>query len=48
MGDSIRDSFVKPYITNLLGKDLDRCQMIQMFLWPDMFLSYVLSFVRQS
>jgi len=48
MGDSIGDSIVTPYITNLSGKDLNRCQMNRMFFWPDMFLGYVLSFVRRS
>jgi hypothetical protein len=45
IGDSIGDSIVTTYITNLLGKDSNRCQMTRMFFWPDMFLGYVLSFV---
>ncbi len=44
MGDSIGNLIVTPYITNLLGKDLNRCQMNRLFFWPDMFLGYVLSF----
>jgi len=48
MGDSIGDSIVTPYITNLSGKDLNRCQMTRIFFWPDMFLGYVLSFLRRS
>jgi len=47
MGDSIGDSIVTPYITNLLGKDLNRCQMTKIFR-PDMFLGYVLSFVDKA
>ena len=48
MGDSIGDSLETPYITNLLGKDLNRCQMTRMFFRPDMFLGYVLSFVDEA
>jgi len=48
MGDSVGDSIVTPYITNLSGKDTNRCQMIRIFFRPDMLLHYVLSFVRQS
>jgi hypothetical protein len=48
MGDSIKDSIVTPYITNLLGKDLNRRQMNRMFFWPDIFLGYILSFLRQA
>jgi hypothetical protein len=48
MSDSIRDSIVTPYITNLSGKDSNRCQMTRMFFRPDMFLGYVLSFLRHS
>ena len=33
---------------NLLGKDSNRCQMTKKFFKPNMFLGYVLSFVRQS
>ncbi len=40
-GDSIRDSNVTPYITNLMGKDPNRCQMTRMFCWPS---TYVVSF----
>jgi len=43
MGDSLGDSIVTPYITNLSGKDSNRCQMTRMFLGPDIFLGYVLS-----
>jgi len=39
---------VTPYITNLLGKDSNRCQMTRMFFRPDMFLVYVLSFVDEA
>jgi len=38
MGDSIGDLIVTPYITNLSGKDSNRCQMTIMFFRPDMFL----------
>jgi len=48
MGDSIGDSFVTPHITNLSGKDSNRCQMTRMFFRPDMFLSYVSSFVDEA
>ena len=48
MGDSIGDSFVTPHITNLSGKDSNRCQMTRMFFRPNMFLSYVLSFVDKA
>jgi len=48
MGDSIRDSIVTPHIANLSGKDSNRCQMTRMFFRPDMFLSYVLSFVDEA
>ena len=48
MGDSIRDSIETPYITNLLGKDLNRCQMTRMFFRPYMLLGYVLSFVDKA
>jgi len=48
MGDSIGDLIVTPHITNLSGKDTNRCQMRWMFFWPDMLLLYVLSFVRRS
>jgi hypothetical protein len=41
MGDSIGDSIVTPHITNLSGKDSNRCQMTRMFFRPDMFLGYV-------
>ena len=34
MGDSIGDSIVTPYITNLSGKDSNRCQMTRMFFRP--------------
>jgi len=37
MGDSIGDSIVTPYITNLSGKDSNRCQMTRMFFRPKMF-----------
>ncbi len=30
MGDSIGDSIVTPYIANLSGKDLNKCQMNRM------------------
>jgi len=46
MGDSIRDSIVTPYITNLSGKDSNICQMTRMFFMPDIFLGYILSFLR--
>ncbi len=36
------------HITNLSWKDWNRCQMTRLFFRPDMFLGYVLSFVRQS
>ena len=45
---AIRDSIETPYITNLLGKDSNRCQMTRMFFRPDMFLGYVLSFVDKA
>ena len=48
MGDSIGDLIVTPYITNLSGKDSNRCQMTRMFFRPDMFLGYVLSFVDEA
>jgi hypothetical protein len=48
MSDSIGDLIVTPHITNLSGKDLNRCQMTRMFLRPNMFLSYVLSFVDEA
>jgi hypothetical protein len=48
MGDSIGDLIVTPYITNLLGKDSNRFQLSRMFFRPNMFLGYVLSFLRQS
>jgi len=49
MGDSIGDSIVTPYITNLSGKDSNRCQQTtRMFFRPDMFLGYVLSFVDKA
>jgi len=38
MGDSIGDSIVTPYTTNLLGKDPNRCQMTRMFCWPSTFV----------
>jgi hypothetical protein len=48
MGDSIRDSIVTPYITNLSGKDSNRCQVTRMFFRPNMFLGYVLSFLDKA
>jgi len=48
MGDSIRDSIVTPYITNLSEKDSNRCQMTRIIFRPDMFLGYVLSFVDEA
>jgi hypothetical protein len=52
MGDSIRDSIETPYITNLSGMHLEQMSVDTMsadvFLWPNMFLGYVLSFRRQS
>jgi hypothetical protein len=41
MGVSIGDWIVTPYITNLSGKDLNRCQVTRMFFRPNMFLGYV-------
>jgi len=46
MGDSIGDSIVTPYITNLSGKYSNRCQMTKMF-FRHVFLGYVLSFVDE-
>jgi len=34
MGDSIENLIVTAYITNLLGKDPNRCQMTRTFCWP--------------
>jgi len=48
MGDSIGDLIVTPYIANLSGKDSNRCQMTRMFIRPDMYLGYVLSFVDEA
>jgi len=48
MGDSIGDSIVTRYITNLSGKDSKRRQMTRMFFRPDMFLGYILSFVDEA
>ncbi len=48
MDDSIGDSIVTPYITNLSEKDSNRCQMTRMFFRPNMFLGYVLSFVDEA
>jgi len=48
MGDSIGDSIVTPYITNLSEKDSNRCQMTRMFFRPYMLLGYVLSFVDKA
>jgi hypothetical protein len=48
MGDSIGDSIVTPYITNLSGKDSNRCQMTRMFFRPDMFLGFVYLFVEKA
>ena len=52
MGDSIRDSIETPYITNLSEMHLEQMSGDMMsadvFLWLDMFLSYVLSFRRRS
>jgi hypothetical protein len=52
MGDSIGDSIETPYKTNLSETHLEQMSVDTMsadvFLWPDMFLGYVLSFRRQS
>jgi len=48
MDDSIGDSIVTPYITNLSGKDSNKCQMTRMVFRPDMFLGYVFSFVDEA
>jgi hypothetical protein len=52
MGDSIGDSIETPYITNLSEMHLEQMSVdtisADVFLWPDMFLGYVLSFRRQS
>jgi len=48
MDDSIGDSIVTPYITNLSEKDSNRCQTTRMFFRPNMFLGYVLSFVDEA
>ena len=48
MGDSIRDSIVTPYITNLLGKDPNRCQMTRMFCWPSTFAVSFYLFVDEA
>ena len=52
MGDSIGDSIETPNITNLSEMHLEKMSVdtmsADMFLWPDMFLGYVLSFRRQS
>jgi len=34
MGDSIGDLILTPYITNLLGKDPNRCQMTKRSVGP--------------
>jgi hypothetical protein len=48
MGDSIGDSIVTPYITNLLGKDPNRCQMTRMFCWPSTFVVSFYLFVDEA
>ena len=48
MGDSIGDSIVTPYITNLLGKDPNRCQMTRMFFWPSTFVVSFYLFVDEA
>jgi hypothetical protein len=48
MGDSIGDSIVTPYITNLLGKDPNRCQMTRMFFWPSTFAVSFYLFVDEA
>ena len=52
LGDSIGGSIETPYITNLSELHLEQMSVdtmsADMFLWPDMFLGYVLSFHRQS
>jgi len=50
MGDSIGDLIETPYITNLSEMHLEQMSVDTMsadvFLWPDKFLGYVLSFCR--
>ena len=48
MWDLPWDSIVTPHITNLLGKDPNRCQMTRMFFTPDMFLGFVYLFVEKA
>ena len=52
MGDSIGDSNETPYITNLSETHLEQMSVdtisANVFLWPNMFLGYVLSFRRRS
>jgi hypothetical protein len=48
MGDSIGDSIVTPYITNLLGKDPNRCQMTRMLSWPSTFVVSFYLFVYEA
>jgi hypothetical protein len=48
MGYSIRDSIVTPYITNLLGKDPNRCQMTRMSCWPSTFVVSFYLFVDEA